>query len=125
MAWRRAFGRALGCGAGDEAGKSGVGQPGGPLREASADGNRRAAHHDPAACGNVHLQPARPSHCLALADQDGRRRGQRSEEHTSELQSLMRTSYAVFCLKKKKLVRLTSLAEVDLNITHLYATHLS
>src|SRR3546814_5970086 len=30
-----------------------------------------------------------------------RRRG-RSEEHTSELQSLMRISYAVFCLKKKK-----------------------
>src|SRR3546814_7527349 len=28
--------------------------------------------------------------------------GSRSEEHTSELQSLMRTSYAVFCLKKKK-----------------------
>src|SRR3546814_2984439 len=27
--------------------------------------------------------------------------GYRSEEHTSELQSLMRTSYAVFCLKKK------------------------
>src|SRR3546814_2596730 len=30
------------------------------------------------------------------------RRGERSEEHTSELQSLMRISYAVFCLKKKK-----------------------
>src|SRR3546814_2559236 len=30
------------------------------------------------------------------------RRAQRSEEHTSELQSLMRISYAVFCLKKKK-----------------------
>src|SRR3546814_2094548 len=30
------------------------------------------------------------------------RRGTRSEEHTSELQSLMRISYAVFCLKKKK-----------------------
>src|SRR3546814_2395272 len=29
-------------------------------------------------------------------------RGARSEEHTSELQSLMRISYAVFCLKKKK-----------------------
>src|SRR3546814_8248653 len=29
-------------------------------------------------------------------------RQQRSEEHTSELQSLMRISYAVFCLKKKK-----------------------
>src|SRR3546814_11381560 len=36
----------------------------------------------------------------------GARRGEidlvRSEEHTSELQSLMRISYAVFCLKKKK-----------------------
>src|SRR3546814_4876470 len=31
-----------------------------------------------------------------------RRRLLRSEEHTSELQSLMRISYAVFCLKKKK-----------------------
>src|SRR3546814_10715313 len=29
--------------------------------------------------------------------------GNRSEEHTSELQSLMRISYAVFCLKKKKI----------------------
>src|SRR3546814_4018745 len=29
------------------------------------------------------------------------RQGRRSEEHTSELQSLMRISYAVFCLKKK------------------------
>src|SRR3546814_15028047 len=31
-----------------------------------------------------------------------RRERSRSEEHTSELQSLMRISYAVFCLKKKK-----------------------
>src|SRR3546814_9433043 len=31
-----------------------------------------------------------------------RRQARRSEEHTSELQSLMRISYAVFCLKKKK-----------------------
>src|SRR3546814_4792175 len=30
-------------------------------------------------------------------------RARRSEEHTSELQSLMRISYAVFCLKKKKI----------------------
>src|SRR3546814_5007483 len=29
----------------------------------------------------------------------------RSEEHTSELQSLMRRSYAVFCLKKKRLIK--------------------
>src|SRR3546814_1102826 len=32
--------------------------------------------------------------------------GHRSEEHTSELQSLMRISYAVFCLKKKKITAL-------------------
>src|SRR3546814_1769815 len=34
---------------------------------------------------------------------------QRSEEHTSELQSLMRISYAVFCLKKKKTKTITSI----------------
>src|SRR3546814_10071735 len=33
---------------------------------------------------------------------DGGVQGWRSEEHTSELQSLMRFSYAVFCLKKKR-----------------------
>src|SRR3546814_9781984 len=35
-----------------------------------------------------------------LAELAGERLGLRSEEHTSELQSLMRLSYAVFCLKK-------------------------
>src|SRR3546814_8638384 len=39
--------------------------------------------------------PRRPEHAV----------DQRSEEHTSELQSLMRISYAVFCLKKKKTTR--------------------
>src|SRR3546814_4193206 len=37
-----------------------------------------------------------------LSDAHGRIDVSRSEEHTSELQSLMRISYAVFCLKKKK-----------------------
>src|SRR3546814_3084475 len=40
----------------------------------------------------------RPWHSLALPD----KAPGRSEEHTSELQSLMRISYAVFCLQKKK-----------------------
>src|SRR3546814_3962010 len=61
----------------------------------------------------------RPRHLRAAADGRARRFGTkaagmdtrprplagaapRSEEHTSELQSLMRISYAVFCLKKKK-----------------------
>src|SRR3546814_1563757 len=35
--------------------------------------------------------------------------GARSEEHTSELQSLMRISYAVFCLKKKKNTTITNI----------------
>src|SRR3546814_1120447 len=40
---------------------------------------------------------------MTLTDMSGRNlSGHRSEEHTSELQSLMRISYAVFCLKNKK-----------------------
>src|SRR3546814_9827769 len=52
---------------------------------------------------DVEIGDDRPRCLDARAD---RRRGVivvgRSEEHTSELQSLMRISYAVFCLKKKK-----------------------
>src|SRR3546814_8754584 len=44
------------------------------------------------------LQRRRPPDTGAAAGDDG---DLRSEEHTSELQSLMRISYAVFCLKKK------------------------
>src|SRR3546814_8484988 len=45
-----------------------------------------------------------PAHQRAFVRYDQRLRiVERSEEHTSELQSLMRISYAVFCLKKKKL----------------------
>src|SRR3546814_10546623 len=40
--------------------------------------------------------------CVSWAEQCVFRAEIRSEEHTSELQSLMRISYAVFCLKKKK-----------------------
>src|SRR3546814_9744631 len=50
---------------------------------------------------------ARPAACHSPRDRGpggdhARRPRRRSEEHTSELQSLMRISYAVFCLKKKK-----------------------
>src|SRR3546814_3990791 len=44
---------------------------------------------------------------LGLARGDVIILAERSEEHTSELQSLMRTSYAVFCLKKKKKTKKT------------------
>src|SRR3546814_9252280 len=55
--------------------------------------------------------PAKVADVLAIVDEqvaalaeDGMREGEhaRSEEHTSELQSLMRISYAVFCLNKNK-----------------------
>src|SRR3546814_4899927 len=44
------------------------------------------------------VMASRADYADASSDPDAR---QRSEEHTSELQSLMRTSYAVFCLQKK------------------------
>src|SRR3546814_6042914 len=43
---------------------------------------------------------------LATDELVAKKRTERSEEHTSELQSLMRISYAVFCLKKKNISRL-------------------
>src|SRR3546814_8581109 len=50
------------------------------------------------------LAPDGTDHIDRVVQPIGRADGQvdRSEEHTSELQSLMRISYAVFCLKKKK-----------------------
>src|SRR3546814_7756701 len=53
---------------------------------------------DPAVRPDAHLlrdEPRRPAARRAVENP-------RSEEHTSELQSLMRISYAVFCLQKKK-----------------------
>src|SRR3546814_10187407 len=55
-----------------------------------------AVYVQPGAKVAVHLEKP-----LAI-DFDPEGRKVRSEEHTSELQSLMRISYAVFCLKKKK-----------------------
>src|SRR3546814_9418497 len=57
-----------------------------------------------AAAGKVapDFAPALGAVGVAQAQHDRRPVDHRSEEHTSELQSLMRISYAVFCLKKKK-----------------------
>src|SRR3546814_16648364 len=53
--------------------------------------------------GRSHPQAARARPARDRADEaEAVRPDVRSEEHTSELQSLMRISYAVFCLKKKK-----------------------
>src|SRR3546814_3389229 len=69
--------------------------------DAQADGERRVGMVEPA-CDVEAQRPYRrfPAHADAHAGMPVR--FGRSEEHTSELQSLMRISYAVFCLKKKK-----------------------
>src|SRR3546814_1855165 len=54
------------------------------------------------------------SEVLKGFQRDDKGDGLRSEEHTSELQSLMRISYAVFCLKKKR--KLTSLRKTIIHI---------
>src|SRR3546814_7990479 len=64
-----------------------VGEPAGD-RHRDRRGDNIAGEHP------VHRLARRPQARLHVRD--------RSEEHTSELQSLMRISYAVFCLKKKK-----------------------
>src|SRR3546814_6457983 len=71
---------------------------------------RRRSTGSPPVLARVSSRPhaLRGAPSLRAARRDRRRARQiaaslrRSEEHTSELQSLMRISYAVFCLKKKK-----------------------
>src|SRR3546814_6206747 len=70
-------------------------------RGAAADQSRRADRHF--AGGHSHLLEGGAGSGGGLSPRRQQLRAQaRSEEHTSELQSLMRISYAVFCLKKKK-----------------------
>src|SRR3546814_3200730 len=72
---------------------------------AELHGCRQEAHR----CGSC------ASGCVCLGRCPSLRR---SEEHTSELQSLMRISYAVFCLKKKK--QDTNYTTTAYNIKHIY-----
>src|SRR3546814_7501865 len=52
------------------------------------------------------ISAASATSCGLRSKPSGNCQRHRSEEHTSELQSLMRISYAVFCLKKKKYTKL-------------------
>src|SRR3546814_10511358 len=66
---------------------------------------RQMASGNPGAVQCVgHIAPGCPPTVPEDAVQNSAVVNPRSEEHTSELQSLMRTSYAVFCLKKKKVI---------------------
>src|SRR3546814_985830 len=75
-------------------------------REARYDRRYVAAHRRQEAFGiDTHPQRHRGQR------HEDRPFARRSEEHTSELQSLMRISYAVFCLKKKKKEQLHTASE--------------
>src|SRR3546814_5433510 len=80
------------------------------------DAERRGRHPNstspPRAHGTARSDGARSARPAPRAPLRSRRRSVRSEEHTSELQSLMRISYAVFCLTKKKCTSTKSPAEV-------------
>src|SRR3546814_9941897 len=65
------------------------------------DLDRHLSKSPPARRYRVRMPRARAS---AQRNRRPRSLPSRSEEHTSELQSLMRISYAVFCLKKKKII---------------------
>src|SRR3546814_10437979 len=67
----------------------------------AAAAQRSAAQHQHAAGSGGFQRCSRGTDSTFLGANVRRRRNRRSEEHTSELQSLMRISYAVFCLKKK------------------------
>src|SRR3546814_994153 len=77
-------------------------------RSSDPEGRRNRRHGGNGRCGQPHCQggsqyaPGIDLICHKLTDDDPVHPEHRSEEHTSELQSLMRISYAVFCLKKKK-----------------------
>src|SRR3546814_5634894 len=78
-----------------------------PLRRRRCPGAGRAGAEDDLGSTDPDRSPALPSVAAGYrAGPAGEFRlggtDRRSEEHTSELQSLMRISYAVFCLKKKK-----------------------
>src|SRR3546814_4090239 len=72
--------------------------PGGSIKDRIGMSMIEAAEKRGAGARHGHLQTAVVEAAAELV---------RSEEHTSELQSLMRISYAVFCLKKKKTKRRT------------------
>src|SRR3546814_3280753 len=91
-------------------------------RQPQADGELQDAGDDRIEKGIEHRQPEH-----AVVPQPGEvqylslyGRRQRSEEHTSELQSLMRISYSGFCLNKKKNQTHISITEIIIYPIHSY-----
>src|SRR3546814_4621669 len=93
-------------------------------RHRTAAPTHLCALHAPETAPRRHPGPRPPGRCRSMPGAGSAKRRatvsiQRSEEHTSELQSLMRISYAVFCLKKKKHQKLIPLNVRVNNTTHI------
>src|SRR3546814_1815324 len=86
-------------------------RPPDPLGAAKWSARSRAAH------GDVGSSIRRPAHRCSGTGPPTHHAG-RSEEHTSELQSLMRISYAVFCLNKKKTTQTNTIPSTSTYIAH-------
>src|SRR3546814_2630372 len=100
------------------------GRAAGRRQEVDSQGDETLQRHAPDDVLDVRVEAAvlvddqhrrQPAHVAGGARHVARQlamgAGERSEEHTSELQSLMRISYAVFCLKKKNTTRLHQFAK--------------
>src|SRR3546814_2687005 len=90
---------ALAIGGGDENLEGGIARPGTHAGETGVDAHRAGLRRDDRVCDAEREIVMRMHPALRFGLEDPI--VSRSEEHTSELQSLMRISYAVFCLKKK------------------------
>src|SRR3546814_5540338 len=95
-----------------------------PALQRDADDEERDRHqHDCVAEAdalrqeNGEIRRDQIERAVGEVDHAERAEDERSEEHTSELQSLMRISYAVFCLKKKNKTHKKKQSQQD-NVTH-------
>src|SRR3546814_2950854 len=80
----------------------------------------RARLHDAAVVQETHPVGEAGGLIEIMGDEHDRNRQRRSEEHTSELQSLMRISYDVFCLKKTRYIYVY--VSYDHTIQHHHST---
>src|SRR3546814_8472849 len=94
----------------------------GGIASVRAEPGKKHPLRPPAAARTIHVPLAERVHATLGMISSATQCSRRSEEHTSELQSLMRISYAVFCLKNKHEPERQQTRTTTLN-THAYPLH--
>src|SRR3546814_1503062 len=94
-----------------------------PMRALACAVRRSAAATSGRLCSNWDGRPTGMAGTAANVTEGSNVNAERSEEHTSELQSLMRISYAVFCLKKKNKNNKTPPTTDDSTVTNTHLTN--